>query len=105
MRTLATTAAGYWPLSYHGGSVWTHDTAIAIDGLLRAGFDAEARVLAEDLLSAAPTFGNRMPELFSGAPASAGPPVPYPASCRPQAWAAAASAVVARAVADHSPTA
>ena len=105
VRTLATTAAGYWPLSYHGGSVWTHDTAIAIDGLLRAGFDAEARVLAEDLLSAAPTFGNRMPELFSGAPASAGPPVPYPASCRPQAWAAAASAVVARAVADHSPTA
>ncbi len=23
LRTLSTTAAGYWPLSYHGGSVWT----------------------------------------------------------------------------------
>ncbi|WP_218961757.1 amylo-alpha-1,6-glucosidase [Actinomyces ruminis] len=35
LRTLASTMGGYWPLSYHGGSVWTHDTAIAVDGLLR----------------------------------------------------------------------
>ncbi|MGV8970640.1 MAG: glycogen debranching N-terminal domain-containing protein, partial [Microbacteriaceae bacterium] len=32
VRTLSSDAAGYWPLSYHGGSVWTHDTAIAIAG-------------------------------------------------------------------------
>lgn len=98
LRTLASTMGGYWPLSYHGGSVWTHDTAIAIDGLQRDGFTAQARTLAEALLQAAPHFAHRMPELFSGAPADGGAPVPYPASCRPQAWAAAASAVVARAV-------
>ncbi|SDN34701.1 Amylo-alpha-1,6-glucosidase [Actinomyces ruminicola] len=98
LRTLASTMSGYWPLSYHGGSVWTHDTAIAIDGLLRDGFPAQARLLAESLLAAAPHFGNRMPELLSGASADDGAPVPYPASCRPQAWAAAAGAVVARAV-------
>lgn len=98
LRTLATTMGGYWPESYHGGSVWTHDTAIAIDGLLREGRPEEARTLAEGLLAAAPSFGNRMPELYAGLPASDGAPVPYPASCRPQAWAAAASAVVARAV-------
>ncbi|WP_211483028.1 glycogen debranching N-terminal domain-containing protein [Actinomyces glycerinitolerans] len=98
VRTLASTMAGYWPLSYHGGSVWTHDTAIAIDGLLRDGFTSQARTLAEALLTAAPCFGFRMPELFSGTPADDGAPVPYPASCRPQAWAAAAGAVVARAL-------
>ncbi|MDO4242756.1 MAG: glycogen debranching N-terminal domain-containing protein [Actinomyces sp.] len=98
LRTLATTMGGYWPLSYHGGSVWTHDTAIAIDGLLREGLTDQAGTLARGLLAAAPAFGYRMPELFSGASADDGAPVPYPASCRPQAWAAAASAVVARAV-------
>lgn len=98
LRTLATSMGGYWPLSYHGGSVWTHDTAIAVDGLLRDGFTREAAILARGLLAAAPFFGQRMPELFSGAAADDGAPVPYPASCRPQAWAAAASAVVARAV-------
>ncbi|MCL3777345.1 amylo-alpha-1,6-glucosidase [Actinomyces sp. 186855] len=98
LRTLATTMGGYWPLSYHGGTVWAHDTAITVDGLLRDGFTQEARALAQGLLAAAPHFAMRVPELYSGAPASDGPPVPYPASCRPQAWAAAASAVVARAL-------
>ena len=34
------------------------------------------------------TFDHRLPELYGGWPASAGPPLAYPASCRPQAWAA-----------------
>ena len=37
IRTMSTEAAGYWPLSYHGGSVWTHDTAIIARGMARAG--------------------------------------------------------------------
>ena len=45
LRTMSTDSAGYWPLSYHGGSVWTHDTAIAILGLARDGFAAEAAAL------------------------------------------------------------
>ncbi|MFM9878390.1 MAG: glycogen debranching N-terminal domain-containing protein [Rhodoglobus sp.] len=95
VRTMATTSAGYWPLSYHGGSVWTHDTAIAIAGLSRAGFAAEAAVLTEGLLAAASAFEFRMPELHAGdAAAFASRPIPYPAACRPQAWSAAASVSV-----------
>ena len=95
LRTMSTDSAGYWPLSYHGGSVWTHDTAIAISGLSREGFGDEAGSLIEGLLSAASGFDYRMPELHSGDPATAfARPVPYPAACRPQAWSAAAAVSV-----------
>ncbi|WP_114558736.1 glycogen debranching N-terminal domain-containing protein [Desertihabitans aurantiacus] len=95
LRTLSTRDAGFWPLSYHGGSIWTHDTAIAVAGLARAGFTAEAAELAEGLLAAAPAFGYRMPELHGGDARSVSPsPVPYPASCHPQAWSAAAAVAV-----------
>ncbi|GAB3393982.1 glycogen debranching N-terminal domain-containing protein [Humibacter soli] len=92
LRTLSTDAAGFWPLSYHGGSVWTHDTAIAIRGLARAGMPERAEGLIEGLLRAAERFDFRMPELHSGDAASDTPaPAPYPAACRPQAWSAAAA--------------
>jgi glycogen debranching enzyme len=92
LRTMSTDSTGYWPLSYHGGSVWTHDTAIAINGLGRAGFGAEAGILIDGLLAAAESFGYRMPELHSGDSATHFPTaVPYPAACRPQAWSAAAA--------------
>ncbi|MGB9377477.1 MAG: hypothetical protein WCB04_08190, partial [Mycobacteriales bacterium] len=42
-------------------------------------------------------FDNRLPELYSGDGADLVPrPVPYPAACRPQAWAAAAAVSVLR---------
>jgi glycogen debranching enzyme len=95
LRTMSADSAGYWPLSYHGGSVWTHDTAIAIAGLCAEGFDDEARELSEGLLRAAVAFDYRMPELHSGdALADAPRPAPYPAACRPQAWSAAAAVTV-----------
>lgn len=99
LRTMSTDSAGYWPLSYHGGSVWTHDTAIAISGLARAGHHEVAAALSEGLLRVAESSGFRMPELHSGDPASsASRPVPYPASCRPQAWSAAAAIAVLEAL-------
>ncbi|CAN5314922.1 glycogen debranching N-terminal domain-containing protein [soil metagenome] len=92
LRTMSTDSAGYWPLSYHGGSVWTHDTAIAIAGLAAEGFGAEAASLSSGLLAAASGFDYRLPELHSGDPAALfSSPVPYPAACRPQAWSAAAA--------------
>jgi hypothetical protein len=95
LRTMSTRDAGYWPLSYHGGSVWAHDTAIAIHGLARSGFRAEASQLAEGLLAAAVAFDFRMPELHAGDAAADVPsPAPYPAACRPQAWSAAAAVAV-----------
>ncbi|MES2093184.1 MAG: glycogen debranching N-terminal domain-containing protein [Actinomycetota bacterium] len=95
LRTMSTDSEGYWPLSYHGGSVWTHDTAIAIAGLARDGFGVEAASLVSGLLAAASGFDYRMPELHSGdASGEFSAPVPYPAACRPQAWSAAASVSV-----------
>lgn len=99
VRTMASDEGGYWPLSYHCGSVWTHDTAVVIEGMLRAGLDRHARVLAEQLVAAADSFDSRMPELFAGFSRDEAPtPVAYPASCRIQGWAAAAVVPVHRAL-------
>jgi glycogen debranching enzyme len=90
LRTMSAGSGGYSPLSYHCGSVWSHDTAIVIRGLAASGHAAEAAVLGDGLLDAAAAFGWRLPELFAGDSRPAVPwPSPYPASCRPQAWAAA----------------
>ncbi|MEQ1737290.1 MAG: glycogen debranching N-terminal domain-containing protein, partial [Rhodoglobus sp.] len=56
LRTMSTTAAGYWPLGYHSGSVWTHDTAIAVTGLTREGLTDYADTLIAGLLNAAEGF-------------------------------------------------
>lgn len=92
LRTMSSDSTGFWPLSYHGGSVWTHDTAVAIAGLRREGFADEAMSLIEGLLHAAEGFNYRMPELHAGdSSATVSSPIPYPASCQPQAWSAAAA--------------
>jgi len=91
IRTLAASMAAYNPMSYHNGSVWPHDNALCAAGLMRYGFTAHAQRVAEAIFDAAALFGHRLPELFCGF--SRGDhlaPVPYPASCSPQAWAAAA---------------
>ncbi|MEV6702095.1 glycogen debranching N-terminal domain-containing protein [Streptomyces sp. NPDC051453] len=99
LRTYATGNGGYNPLGYHVGSVWPHDTAIAVHGLARAGYPDHARHLAENLIAAGPAFDSRLPELFAGtARSESSRPAPYPASCRPQAWAAAASVAVLQAL-------
>ncbi|PRX49409.1 glycogen debranching enzyme [Prauserella shujinwangii] len=102
LRTLSTGMAAYNPMSYHNGSVWPHDTAIAVAGLLRYRHLPGAVELAQDLagglLDAAEAFGGRLPELFCGfARADFGSPVPYPTSCSPQAWASAAPLLLVRA--------
>ncbi|KJL31427.1 glycogen debranching N-terminal domain-containing protein [Microbacterium azadirachtae] len=99
IRTMSSGAAGFWPLSYHGGSVWAHDTAVAVHGMLRAGLRDEAAAVARQLVDAAEGFDYRMPELHAGDARTPGvTPVPYPASCRPQAWSAAAAVVCADAL-------
>lgn len=96
VRTMSTEAGGYWPLSYHGGSVWTHDSAIIARGMALAGLHDAADLVVEGLLAAAEGFAFRVPELHSGDPASVtSRPTPYPAACRPQAWSAAAAVTAA----------
>ncbi|MGO9197188.1 MAG: glycogen debranching N-terminal domain-containing protein [Acidimicrobiales bacterium] len=91
IRTLASSMARYNPVSYHNGSVWPHDSAICAAGLARYGFLEEAEAVTVGLFEAADAFGGRLPELFCGFDRGAFPiPVPYPASCSPQAWASAA---------------
>ena len=98
LRTMANTDAGFSPLSYHCGSVWPHDTAIALSGLAADGFAEPAARLADGLLNAAEAFDYRLPELFGGDDRSVlGRPMPYPAACRPQAWSAAAAVVLLQA--------
>ncbi|MEU7434074.1 glycogen debranching N-terminal domain-containing protein [Streptomyces sioyaensis] len=91
LRTMSAHAQGFNPLGYHTGSVWAHDTAIAVAGLAATGHDQAAASLLDGLLDAASAFDYRLPELHAGEERrSRSRPAPYPASCRPQAWAAAA---------------
>ncbi|WP_144709877.1 glycogen debranching N-terminal domain-containing protein [Curtobacterium pusillum] len=91
LRTLATGTARYAPLSYHNGSVWPHDTALAAVGMAAYGHTEQARVVAEGLLAAAEACDGTLPELFGGVERAAFPvPVSYRQAARPQAWAVAA---------------
>ncbi|GAA3934839.1 aminotransferase [Amorphoplanes auranticolor] len=91
VRTLAAGQTPYHPMSYHRGGVWPHDTAIAVAGLAAAGRRAEAARIADGLLAAASFGDGRLPEVMTGLARERGyGPVPYPHSCSPQAWAAAA---------------
>ncbi|MBT1170547.1 glycogen debranching N-terminal domain-containing protein [Bifidobacterium sp. SO4] len=93
VRTMSTLAGGYWPESYHCGSVWAHDSAIVMNGLRAEGYTAEALQVAEGLVRAAAAFDFQIPELYSGDAGENGP-APYPAACHPQAWSAASSVSV-----------
>ena len=93
IATLASDNGGFNPIGYHTGSIWTHDTAIAAWGLAREGRRDEATRVARSLLASAEAFDYRWPELYAGA-GVLDRPVPYPASCRPQAWSAASAAVL-----------
>jgi glycogen debranching enzyme len=101
LRTLSARSGAYNPMSYHNGSVWPHDTAIAVAGLYRyshvPGAVELAQRLTSGLLDAANAFGGRLPELFCGFGRDEfSPPVPYPTSCSPQAWASATPLLLVR---------
>ncbi len=92
VRTLARGQAVYNPISYHNGTVWPHDNAIAGLGMARYGQRTSALRILDALLEASRSFRHqRLPELFCGM--SRGEReflVQYPVSCSPQAWAAGA---------------
>lgn len=90
IRSLSRNHAAYHPVSYHRGSVWPHDTMLAIAGLRSYGHADAALILMEGLLAASPHFSYELPELFSGISRDeVSHPVGYPTSSSPQAWAAA----------------
>ncbi len=92
IRTLSDQAVNYDPCSYHNGSVWPFDTALAVAGLRQYGFAEEAERVARALVEASLDFPmRRPPELFCGDPREPGaPPREYWNTCTPQLWSAAA---------------
>jgi glycogen debranching enzyme len=98
LRTMSTLDKGFSALSYHCGSIWPHDTAIALLGQTVSGAVGAAATLIDGLLSAAEAFDYQLPELYGGdARTDVSRPVPYPGACRPQAWAAAAAVAILQA--------
>jgi glycogen debranching enzyme len=89
VRTLATGQARFNPMSYHNGSVWPHDTAMAAAGMARYGEREAVALLLGEIYASATHFHLRLPELFCGFERQTGePPIAYPVACLPQAWAA-----------------
>ncbi len=107
LRTLSASSAGFNPFGYHTGSVWAHDTAIAIAGLSATPGNAArqcASSFIDGVLAAAEGFEFRMPELYGGQSRDGRPAPPaYPASCRPQAWSAASAIAVVSTLAGLRP--
>jgi len=91
IRTLASSARRYNPMSYHNGSVWPHDNALIAAGFARYGLTGRAAEILSALFDVSCDLeGRRLPELFCGFARGPGDqPVAYPVACRPQAWAAA----------------
>jgi glycogen debranching enzyme len=89
VRTLASDAPRFNPMSYHNGSVWPHDNALIALGLSRYGLMRGASAIFEGLFGAASHMEMmRFPELFCGFPRRRGTaPTLYPVACAPQAWA------------------
>jgi glycogen debranching enzyme len=90
IRTLSSSSRSYNPMSYHNGSVWPHDNAIAAAGLKRYGFDAATTRIASGLFDVASGQRDfRLPELLCGFQRDGSRAiVAYPVACIPQSWAA-----------------
>ena len=92
IRTVAKGESRYNPMSYHDGSVWPHDNAIAAAGFANYGLKEHAGRILNGIFEASTYVNlNRLPELFCGfsrRPRKA--PTLYPVACSPQSWAAAA---------------
>jgi glycogen debranching enzyme len=108
IRTLSSQSPAYNPMSYHNGSIWPHDNAIAAAGLKRYGFDAATSRIAASLFDVASAArDSRLPELFCGfGRGESRSIVAYPVACIPQAWAAAAPFMLLQAllgISAHAP--
>lgn len=97
LRTLSERSATFDPCSYHRGSVWPFDNAIAAGGFWRLGRRADARRIGRGVIGALDRFGTPV-ELYcvlSAAQVRAPNLVDaellleYPGACAVQAWSAA----------------
>jgi len=100
VRTLSSREVRYNPMSYHNGSIWPHDNAIAAEGIAAYGYRDEALAILSGLFGASQHVDlNRLPELYCGFPRRPGQgPTLYPVACSPQAWAAGSVFLLLKAV-------
>ncbi|MCM3635045.1 amylo-alpha-1,6-glucosidase [Paenibacillus camelliae] len=100
IRTMSNQSTGYYPMSYHNGSIWPHDNGMILLGCLRSGLQKEARHIVSGLLRAAAEVPDqRFPELFCGySKQEYDRLVRYPTTCSPQAWSAATTFVMLQAM-------
>jgi glycogen debranching enzyme len=92
VRTLDANELRYNPMSYHNGSIWPHDNALAAAGFARYGYNAEAARIFGAMFHLSDVVDlHRLPELICGFHRRTGQrPTLYPVACAPQAWAAGA---------------
>ena len=89
--------AAYNPMSYHYGSVWPHDNAIVRRRPDRYGFVEARPTVAGGCWTRPRTSAADCRSCSADSTAQEFPaPVPYPTSCSPQAWAAAAPLLMLR---------
>ncbi|MCG0069610.1 glycogen debranching protein [Streptomyces tricolor] len=106
LRGLGSKEPGHKPFGHRTGAVRVHESALAVAGLVAAGYEKEAAGLLKGLLEAAEHFGHRLPEMFAGERRStATAPLPHPAACRPAATAAASVILLFTALAGIRPDA
>jgi len=108
IRTLSSMMGTYNPLSYHNGSIWPHDSSLALAGLAQYGHLELAFELLEGLMGLSGGAADfRLRELYCGyARTHTNPwPVDYPVSCSPQAWAAGTGILAMRALLNIQPDA
>lgn len=97
LRTLSARSAAFDPCSYHRGSVWPFDNAIAAGALWRMGRHDDARLIGRRVLDALGRFGTPvelycvLPGTWIRAPEVDGEVLArYGGACDVQAWSAAA---------------
>ncbi|MGP4009176.1 glycogen debranching N-terminal domain-containing protein [Streptomyces sp. 4N124] len=106
LRGLGAKDPGYNSFGHRSGAVRVQETAVAVAGLAAAGYEKEAGALLRGVLSAAETFGHRLPEMYAGEQRTDGSaPLPHPAACRPAATAAAAGVLLLTTLAGIRPDA
>jgi glycogen debranching enzyme len=90
VRTVDSTERSYNPMSYHNGSVWPHDNAIAAAGLARYGLGDGVERIFEAMYELSQVVDlHRLPELICGFHRRGGElPTLYPVACAPQTWSA-----------------
>ena len=86
IRTHSSKDSRFDSKSYHQGSVWPHDNWIIYEGLLKYGYQKEAQMIKDALISAYQTLGY-IPELYE---VKDNKIFPIKISCYLQAWSTGA---------------